>query len=135
MRLRVSLAAIYSGQISKVSSLPSLDSCVLFAQVYRLPFIVLKSSLADPYSIINCFCGNRLGRLSVCWDSKFTRKKSLSLQMITMHCQQCNDTHAMIFCFSVRKPDNALSPLAIHFEYAQISVFCYIINKINFARS
>ena len=31
-----------------------------------------------------------------------------------------------IFCFSVREPDTALSPLAIHFECVQISVFCYI---------
>ena len=31
-----------------------------------------------------------------------------------------------IFCFSVREPDTALSPLAIHFESVQISVFCYI---------
>ena len=31
-----------------------------------------------------------------------------------------------IFCFSVQEPDTALSPLAIHFECVQISVFCYI---------
>ena len=31
-----------------------------------------------------------------------------------------------IFCFCVREPDTALSPLAIHFECVQISVFCYI---------
>ena len=31
-----------------------------------------------------------------------------------------------IFCFSVRDPDSALSPLTIHFECVQISVFCYI---------
>ena len=31
-----------------------------------------------------------------------------------------------IFCFSVREPDTTLSPLAIHFECVQISVFCYI---------
>ena len=31
-----------------------------------------------------------------------------------------------IFCFSVREPDTALSPLAIHFECVQISVFSYI---------
>ena len=31
-----------------------------------------------------------------------------------------------IFCFSVREPDTALSPLAIHFECVQISVFCYV---------
>ena len=30
------------------------------------------------------------------------------------------------FWFSVREPDTALSPLAIHFECVQISVFCYI---------
>ena len=30
-----------------------------------------------------------------------------------------------IFCFSVREPDTALSPLAIHFECVRISVFCY----------
>ena len=29
-----------------------------------------------------------------------------------------------ISCFSVREPGAALSPLAIHFECAQISVFC-----------
>ena len=31
-----------------------------------------------------------------------------------------------IFCFSVREPDTALSPLAVHFERVQISIFCYI---------
>ena len=31
-----------------------------------------------------------------------------------------------IFCFSVREPDTALSPLAILFECVQILVFCYI---------
>ena len=31
-----------------------------------------------------------------------------------------------IFCFSVREPDTALSPLAVHFECVQISIFCYI---------
>ena len=31
-----------------------------------------------------------------------------------------------IFCLTVREPDTALSPLAIHFEYVEISVFCYI---------
>ena len=31
-----------------------------------------------------------------------------------------------ILSFSVREPDTALSPLAIHLEYVQILVFCYI---------
>ena len=44
----------------------------------------------------------------------------------TVHGQQCNDTHTNDFCFSVREPDTARSPLAIHFECVQISVFCYI---------
>ena len=44
---------------------------------------------------------------------------------------QCMASNAMtrtqtIFCFSVREPDTALSPLAIHFECVQISVFCYV---------
>ena len=35
------------------------------------------------------------------------------------------------FCFSVREPDTALSPLAIPFECVQISVFCYIFVIVN----
>ena len=31
-----------------------------------------------------------------------------------------------IFCLTVREPDTDLSPLAIHFECVQSSVFCYI---------
>ena len=34
--------------------------------------------------------------------------------------------HKRFFFFSVREPDTALSPLAIHFECVQILVFCYI---------
>ena len=35
-------------------------------------------------------------------------------------------TYNQLFCFSLREPDSALSPLVIHFECAQISIFCYI---------
>ena len=39
-------------------------------------------------------------------------------------------TQTIIF-FSVWEPDTALSPLAIHFECVQISVFCYIFVIVN----
>ena len=49
-------------------------------------------------------------------------------------------SHAMtrtqtIFCFSVREPDTALSPLAIHFECAQISIFCYIFVIVDLSKA
>ena len=40
-----------------------------------------------------------------------------------------------IFCFSVREPDTALSPYAIHLECVQISVFCYIFVIVDLSKA
>ena len=61
----------------------------------------------------------------------FVKQDSLGMVQCAQVCNKCMASNAMrciqtIFCFSVREPDTALSPLAILFECVQISVFCYI---------
>ena len=66
------------------------------------------------------------------WTSHSSPLKNTGRTQYTkMFCPWYMASNAMtgtqtIFCFSVREPDTTLSPLAIHFECVQISVFCYI---------
>ena len=64
-------------------------------------------------STVKCLCCIQFGSVSA-WSMSNPMASNAMTRIQT------------IFCFSVREPDTALSPLAIHFECVQISVFCYI---------